>query len=82
MNTGGFRFASLRAFDDVDFYPGAVKYGDVPALIALAACSGQQVFVAGEDKLPAILDRAPNRTIFRGPEGSQNRAAVDWLLEK
>ncbi|WP_075090567.1 hypothetical protein [Verrucomicrobium spinosum] len=35
--TGGFRFGSLKDVWDVNFVPGAVKYGDVPALLALCA---------------------------------------------
>lgn len=35
--TGGFRFGSLKEVWDVNFVPGAVKYGDVPALLTLCA---------------------------------------------
>ena len=37
LDTRGFRFATLTEFNHPDFLPGAVKYGDVPALLALAA---------------------------------------------
>ena len=30
IDTGGFRFAKLRSTRDVNFLPGAVKYGDLP----------------------------------------------------
>lgn len=36
-DTEGFRFAQLNDVWDVNFMPGAVKYGDVPALLALCA---------------------------------------------
>jgi dienelactone hydrolase len=35
--TGGFRFASVKTMEDVAFLPGAVKYGDLPAMLALLA---------------------------------------------
>ena len=35
--SGGFRYASLTSWRDPRFLPGAVKYGDVPAMLALAA---------------------------------------------
>ncbi len=37
FDVAGFRFASATRIDDPTFLPGAVKYGDVPALVALAA---------------------------------------------
>ncbi len=35
LDLGGFRFQKLTAFDDADFLPGAVKYGDLPGLVGL-----------------------------------------------
>ncbi|MCA9263476.1 MAG: acetylxylan esterase [Planctomycetales bacterium] len=37
VHTAGFRFADLTQWRDANFVPGAVKYGDVPALLALSA---------------------------------------------
>lgn len=37
VDTQGFRFAALKDVWDPAFVPGAVKYGDVPALLALCA---------------------------------------------
>ena len=37
IDTGGFRFANLPSYRDMNFLPGAVKYGDLPALLALSA---------------------------------------------
>ena len=45
-NTEGVRFAKLDNVWDVNFIPGAAKYGDVDALLKL--CSGAQVTVLGE----------------------------------
>ena len=33
--TGGFRFADVRSFDDPRMLPGAVKFGDIPAMLRL-----------------------------------------------
>ena len=46
IDTGGFRFANLESCRDVDFLPGAVKYGDLPALLALSA--PQRLFICGD----------------------------------
>ena len=37
VDTEGFRFANITALDDVDMLPGIVKYGDLPAILALSA---------------------------------------------
>jgi dienelactone hydrolase len=37
LDTGGFRFASITEIGDPDLWPGAVRYGDLPSLIALNA---------------------------------------------
>ncbi len=37
IDTAGFRFASIESLTDLNFLPGAVKYGDVPGLLALGA---------------------------------------------
>jgi Acetyl xylan esterase (AXE1) len=49
IDTGGFRFASVRDQQDRDFVPGAVKYGDVPALLKL--CNPDKTKVLGEGGL-------------------------------
>ncbi|MFC1634906.1 alpha/beta hydrolase family protein [Planctomycetota bacterium] len=46
VDTGGFRFTNLASYRDVNFLPGAVKYGDLPALLALSA--PQQLWICGE----------------------------------
>lgn len=49
IDTEGFRFASLKSQWDPMFVPGAVKYGDVPALIEL--CKINPTTALGEDKV-------------------------------
>jgi len=36
VDTEGFRFANITSFDDVKMLPGIVKYGDLPAILALS----------------------------------------------
>ena len=47
-DTGGFRFARLDNAWDVNFLPGAVKYGDVPAMLAL--CAPVKTTIIGETR--------------------------------
>ncbi|HEX7899823.1 MAG TPA: acetylxylan esterase [Planctomycetota bacterium] len=56
VDTGGFRFAALTSYLDPDFLPGAVKYGDLPAILAL---SGPRLWVAGEKAAPAGATLVP-----------------------
>ena len=46
IDTGGFRFANLASYRDVNFLPGALKYGDLPALLALSA--PDRLWIGGE----------------------------------
>jgi len=86
IDTTGFRFGKLTAFDDPDFLPGGAKYGDLPGIIALAAPG--KLWLAGEGaQTPKIVAAAyqtagkPDRlTVFTGKQKSQEEAAVAWLL--
>lgn len=49
IDTDGFRFASLTDVWHPMFVPGAVKYGDVPALLKL--CAPMKLTALGEDKV-------------------------------
>ncbi len=44
--TAGFRFGSVTSVEDAAFLPGGAKYGDLPALLTLAA--PQPLWLAGE----------------------------------
>ncbi|HEV3027447.1 MAG TPA: acetylxylan esterase, partial [Planctomycetota bacterium] len=57
VDTGGFRFAQLPSFRHPDFLPGAVKYGDLPGLLALSA--PQELWIAGEgEQVPEAVTSA------------------------
>ena len=65
IDTDGFRFASLKKFGDPMFLPGAVKYGDVPAILALGAA--EKIWLAGEGG--------------GKPAGADALSAVEWLAK-
>ena len=53
IDTSGFRFAKISSLRDPDFLPGSLKYGDLPAMLALAAPT--PLWLAGENGVvPAI----------------------------
>ncbi len=87
IDTGGFRFASLTAIDDPNFVPGAVKYADVPGLLALAAPT--RLWIAGEGKQTPALVAASYRaagkpdsvTVYSGTGKEQSKSLVSWLLD-
>jgi dienelactone hydrolase len=88
IDTGGFRFVDLESYRDVNFLPGAVKYGDLPGLLALSA--PHKLWLAGEEgQVPAIVSaayRAAGRAdAVRSHAGEARdvpRAAVQWLLSE
>jgi len=51
--TDGFRYADIDHYQDLNFVPGAVKYGDLPMLLALRA--PHPLAVIGEKETPAIV---------------------------
>jgi hypothetical protein len=50
VDTKGFRFAALKSYRDPDFLPGAIKYGDLPGILALS--TPHPLAIAGETSLP------------------------------
>jgi hypothetical protein len=51
--TDGFRFAPITDIRDPHFWPGALKYGDLPGV--LAACAPTPLVLGGEQHLPELL---------------------------
>jgi hypothetical protein len=80
IDTGRFRFAKLTAINDPMFFPGAVKYGDVPALVQLAAA--RDVWLAGEDDTTAkrIAAGSQKITVATSPPDDRPAAAAEWLV--
>ena len=86
IDTEGFRFVDLKSFRAMDFLPGAVKYGDLPGLLALSA--PHRLWVAGEKQgLPELARRAFEAAgaadqieAFNGPTSAVPAALAAWLL--
>ncbi len=85
IDTGGFRFTNLTSYLSPDFLPGAVKYGDTPALLALSA--PQPLWVAGENgKLPSVVTRSyaasgqANKVVAAKSTKNVLDSAVNWLI--
>ena len=86
IDTGHFRFANITSIDDPDFLPGATKYGDIEALLALSA--PHDLWVNGESPNRLELSQAAYRavgeekwlTIDTGPSETAEARAVEWLL--
>ncbi len=84
IDTQGFRFADITSYRDPNFLPGAVKYGDLPSLLALSA--PHALWISGErGELPATVKQAYAAEQSAGRASSsplQNTAdaAADWLL--
>ncbi len=84
IDTAGFRFVNLTSYRNVNFVPGAVKYGDVPGLLALSAPNALWI---GEKTVPPIVKQAyaaagkPKRVESAGERLDRQNAAVEWLLK-
>ncbi len=87
VQSGGFRFGKLRSYRDPNFLPGAVKYGDLPGMLALSA--PHPLWVGGvADQLPSVVsaafqvaDAADEVTAHQGMGEDALLAAIDWLAE-
>lgn len=86
IDTAGFRFATLTAIDDADFLPGSVKYGDLPAMIALAAPT--PVWLGGEKEVPPLVQavykacaKSDVLRLYSADPEQKEQSAVDWLLQ-
>jgi dienelactone hydrolase len=79
IDTGGFRFVNLKSYRDVNFLPGAVKYGDLPALLALSA--PRRLAIAGESEIPALV-AAACRASGRSDRVQRIEATTDAILKR
>ena len=84
VGTGGFRFAAITDIRDPQLWPGAVKYGDLPALLAL--CAPHRLWLAGEADLPPLVRDAYQAagaqdrvSRFAGPADAEPAAFAAWL---
>jgi hypothetical protein len=83
VDTGNFRFASLDRLDDPMMLPGAVKYLDLPALLALGA---GELWLSGEgDTAPTLVAHAfqtrGETGVLHVHDGPADAATVvDWMI--
>lgn len=80
IDTQGFRFEDVVSYLDPDFLPGAVKYGDLPALLALNA--PRPLHLVGESSVPSLTKR-----VYQAARAADSIAAgndlseeIDWLI--
>lgn len=85
VDNADFRFADLTSCRDVNFVPGAVKYGDLPALLALSA--PHPIWLATSAPAPDVVSAAYSAagagdrvSVFHGQPAETVVGAVDWLL--
>ena len=81
IDTGGFRFASLTRIGHPMFVPGAAKYGDVPALVALGA--PHRTWLAGEGAgAVAVYGAAGSKDAVTVSEGKADALSVAaWIAQ-
>jgi len=83
--TAGFRFGSVTSVEDAAFLPGGAKYGDLPALLTLAA--PQPLWLAGEapESIALVKDAyraagAPKALTVSKASGDRTvHDAIEWV---
>ena len=86
VDTQGFRFADVTSYRHPDFMVGAVKYGDLPALLALSA--PHPLWIGGEKgAMPKAVSSAYSaanaaKAVLSSDQQNPTDAAVVWLLNK
>jgi len=85
IHTDGFRYRSLNYLRDTRMWPGAVRYGDLPGLLALAA--PQKLWLAGEVPPGEVTlaaykaaGAADKLTTVRLPTDQWLDASLDWIM--
>jgi hypothetical protein len=89
VGTGGYRFASITEIRDPMLLPGAIRYGDVPGLLALRA--PQPLWLNGEGTEPPKVVRASYQAAGSAMSGrlvastaasdQAPAAAAEWLAQ-
>lgn len=85
IGTGGFRFGTITEIRDPMLAPGAIRYGDVPGLLALSA--PRPMWLADEPAVPDLVNAAYKSigaagkvTLYKGDAKSAAAAAADWIV--
>ncbi len=84
VDTQGYRFESITEIRDVNLLPGAVKYGDVPAILAL--CEPVKLATAGETEGSVSITNsayaAGSGSVSFLAKSANASALVDWVLKQ
>ncbi|MDA1231307.1 MAG: acetylxylan esterase [Planctomycetota bacterium] len=84
VDTAGFRFESITEIRDVNLLPGAIKYGDVAAILAL--CSPTKLAVASEKAESVAVTmsayKASAAAVEFLPKSDDSSTIIDWLLKQ
>ncbi len=86
VDSANFRFANLSDWKHADFLPGAVKYGDLPTVLALSAPN--KMWIGNEENIPPIVSRvyenANAATAVKNSSNSLNvtTEAIDYILQQ
>lgn len=79
VDTQGFRFGSITDIRDLNLLPGAVKYGDLPAVLAL--CPPARLCVSGETADSASVTKAACQSAGTELKFVDSGAMLaEWLL--
>ena len=85
IRTHDFRFGELRDIYDINFVPGALKYGDLPGLLALRAPHPLWLADSVEGgtvrNAYAAANQSQNVRLVDGQSTTVD-AAIDWLLAR
>ena len=81
IDTNGFRFEQVERYQDVNFVPGAVKYGDLPMLLALRAPNA--LTIMGEKSIPPSVAKMYESTgksaLLARQSAGLNSSIFEWL---
>lgn len=87
IDTGGFRFTNLASYRDVNFLPGAVKYGDLPVLLALSAPEWLWICGETEESLGIVTaayaasGQLQHLSIYERQKQDVSARIVQWLKQ-
>ena len=81
IDTNAFRFEQVDQYHDANFVPGAVKYGDLPMLLALRAPN--PLTIMGEKNIPPVVAKAYESTgksaMLTKQTGELSPTVFQWL---
>ena len=83
IDDGDFRFANVKSWRDPNFLPGAIKYGDLPAMLAMCQSGSTWVGtsdVAKANAAQAVFAKVDGKPTFIATDSGVTDA-VEWLAK-